>query len=297
MCERRKTMRPNPFNSFKTAQRWGFRAKRHNIQVFANAITCVIVLAAQLSAQPWNTSGSNVYYIGGNVGVGTSTPAGSLDVAGTSAYFGVFGTNNTLYLRGYNSGYSQIVSASGSLFNYNDISITSNPTNANSLPGWTLDLGGALNNFGNSPPDSFTISRKPSGGSYSNIFTVLSSGKIGIGTSSPQHELQVVGTIGAKEVIVSTTGADFVFDPGYKLVPLSNVAAYIEKNHHLPDVPSAQELGQSGVSLGDMQTKLLAKVEELTLRMIEAEKERNRMKDENDELRREITDIRKQLEK
>lgn len=122
-------------------------------------------------------------------------------------------------------------------------------------------------------------------------------GNVGIGVTSPQHSLQVNGTIGAKEVIVSSTGADYVFDPGYKLAPLSDVASYIRQNHHLPDVPSAEQVGQAGMSLGDMQTKLLAKVEELTLRMIDAEKERQRMKDENEELRRELTDIRKQLQK
>ena len=88
-----------------------------------------------------------------------------------------------------------------------------------------------------------------------------------------------------------------MFDPDYRLAPLSDVAAYIEHNRHLPDVPSAQEVGENGGSLGEMQTKLLAKVEELTLRMIDAERERQRMRDENDELRREIRDIRKQLEK
>jgi len=90
--------------------------------------------------------------------------------------------------------------------------------------------------------------------------------------------LHVAGTIGAEEVIVSSTGADYVFEPGYRLMPLTEVAAYIKQNHHLPNIPSAQEVQDKGAGLGDMQAKLLAKVEELTLHMIRLEKE-------NEELR------------
>ena len=104
--------------------------------------------------------------------------------------------------------------------------------------------------------------------------TVAQSGNIGIGTPNPAHLLHVAGTIGAEEVIVSSTGADFVFDPGYQLKPLSDVADYISANHHLPDIPSATEMKENGVGLAEMQSKLLAKIEELTLHLIE-EKQRN----------------------
>ncbi len=104
-------------------------------------------------------------------------------------------------------------------------------------------------------------------------------GYVGIGTTTPAHPLQVAGTIGAEEVIVSSTGADYVFDDDYRLAPLSEVAAYVKDNHHLPDIPSAEEVKEKGVSLGEMQTKLLAKVEELTLHMIELEKENKELRD------------------
>ena len=81
----------------------------------------------------------------------------------------------------------------------------------------------------------------------------------------------MAGTIGAEEVIVSPTGADYVFQPGYYLQPLSEVNAYIQEHHHLPDIPSAEEGRAKGVGVGDMQTKLLAKIEELTLHLIRAE--------------------------
>jgi hypothetical protein len=72
-----------------------------------------------------------------------------------------------------------------------------------------------------------------------------------------------------------------VFLPGYRLRPLSEVNAYIQANHHLPDIPSEAEVKEKGVSMGEMQSKLLGKVEELTLHMIQQEKE-------NQELRQRI---------
>jgi len=60
---------------------------------------------------------------------------------------------------------------------------------------------------------------------------------------------------------------------GYRLRPLSEVGQYIQAHRHLPDIPTEAEVKEKGVSLGDMQAKLLAKVEELTLHLIQQEKE------------------------
>ena len=121
-----------------------------------------------------------------------------------------------------------------------------------------------------------------------NALDIDASGKVGIGTTSPQYPLSVNGTIGASEIIVSSSGADYVFRPDYPLAPLSEVAAFINENHHLPGIPSAAEEEKSGVSLGDMQAKLLAKIEELTLHMIEAERA-------NQELRQRVAGLERQL--
>lgn len=97
-----------------------------------------------------------------------------------------------------------------------------------------------------------------------------------------------MGTIGATEVIVSSTGADYVFDPAYHLRGLADVSAYIQQNHHLPDIPSEAEVKEKGVGIGEMQSKLLAKIEELTLHLIQ-EHERN------DRLERQNRDIQEKL--
>lgn len=96
-------------------------------------------------------------------------------------------------------------------------------------------------------------------------------GNVGIGTTNPQYRLDVAGKIRAKELIIETTGADFVFADNYKLRPLSEVKAFIEENKHLPEIKSAQEMQQNGVGVNELQTQLLQKIEELTLYLIQQE--------------------------
>ena len=98
-------------------------------------------------------------------------------------------------------------------------------------------------------------------------------GNIGIGTTDPgTYKLNVSGRVRANEIVVNTTGADFVFEPTFKLRPLAEVEAFIKVNKHLPDIAPATDMQTSGVSMGDMQAKLLQKVEELTLYVIEQQK-------------------------
>lgn len=116
---------------------------------------------------------------------------------------------------------------------------------------------------------------------------VLKQGNVGIGTATPSEKLAVNGTIRAKEVIVETSGwSDYVFDDGYELPPLGDVEAHIKSEGHLPGIPSAQEAMKQGVAVGDMQAKLLAKVEEMTLYMIRLEKENAELRQRVERLER-----------
>jgi len=112
---------------------------------------------------------------------------------------------------------------------------------------------------------------------YANGLETISAtyaGNVGIGTASPSHRLSVNGTIKTKEVIVETTGwADHVFADDYRLAPLDEVEAHIRAKKHLPGIPSAATVAEQGISLGEMQAKLLEKIEELTLHVIRQERE------------------------
>lgn len=100
-------------------------------------------------------------------------------------------------------------------------------------------------------------------------------GVVGIGTASPDlaYKLSVNGTIRAKEVIVDTGWSDFVFEDTYRLRSLEEVRSHIEEHGHLPDVPSAATVEAEGLSVGEAQKIMMQKIEELTLYMIEKDKQ------------------------
>jgi hypothetical protein len=133
-----------------------------------------------------------------------------------------------------------------------------------------------------------SIQGRTSGDANGNLYLNNFGGNVGIGTTAPQHLLHVAGTIGAIEVIVSGTGADYVFNPNYRLKPLTEVASFIKEHHHLPEIPSEAEVKEKGVSVGDMQAKLLAKIEELTLHMIQADERNTGLEQRNRELQERI---------
>ena len=94
-------------------------------------------------------------------------------------------------------------------------------------------------------------------------------GNVGIGTSKPDQRLVVDGAVTAEAVRVdSVSSADYVFDPDYPLMPLEELERFLRTNGHLPGIASAEQMEASGLRAGEMQTRLLAKIEELTLYVI-----------------------------
>lgn len=142
-------------------------------------------------------------------------------------------------------------------------------------------------------------------------FSVNHSGNVGIGTNSPQATLEVdnnsanilsafeinnslatntpagtqfkvtnMGTVYATEVIVTASGIapDYVFDSSYKLKTIKELENYVKLNKHLPNIPSAKEIKENKLALGEMNMKLLEKVEELTLYVMDLQKQVDELK-------------------
>jgi hypothetical protein len=133
--------------------------------------------------------------------------------------------------------------------------------------------------------------------------------KIGIGTASPRHRLDVKGVINMRvaynapglnvndnEFIgIDRSGrvtladfrmkyksendwADYVFSKNYRLMPLQDLEKFIKVNNHLPNVPSAEEVVREGVNMNQITAKLLEKIEEQTLYIINLQKQIDELK-------------------
>jgi hypothetical protein len=114
----------------------------------------------------------------------------------------------------------------------------------------------------------------------------IENGNVGIGILNPTEKLSVNGRIRAKEIKVEAAPwPDYVFSSSHKLINLPDLEKYIHQNQHLPNIPSAKEVEKDGINLGEMNSKLLQKVEELTLYLIELNKKVENQEKEIQKLR------------
>ena len=177
----------------------------------------------------------------GNLGVGVTNPQGQLDLYGN------------VFIRETSSSFSD---GDARLFNHNGTTFgfMIRPYNSSFNSGawdWNRDFGYRADTKNWYVESSF-----------------------GIGTTNPgSYKLAVKGKIRAEEIKVETGWADYVFKEGYDLPTLSAVEQHIQEKGHLINIPSAKEVEENGVQLGEMNKLLLEKIEELTLYTIQQQKE------------------------
>lgn len=159
------------------------------------------------------------------------------------------------------------------------------------------------------------------GGGGSSLWTAAgqdiyyNTGNVGIGNDSPSSLLHVTaaaatdkgitlenggvtnfqvmgdGRVFAREVEVTLSNfPDYVFANDYELMPLGQLKKYIETNHHLPNIPSAKEVEENGMGMGELNLKQVEKIEELTLYILQLDERLQKLEQEN-------ADLKKQLDK
>lgn len=114
--------------------------------------------------------------------------------------------------------------------------------------------------------------------SVSEAFVVHASGNVGIGTNANTYKLDVCGTVRATEVRVNTGWCDYVFADDYQLPALSDVENFIKENKHLPEVTPGAIIESEGLEIGKTSAQMIKKIEELTLYVIDLQKQVNELK-------------------
>jgi hypothetical protein len=97
-------------------------------------------------------------------------------------------------------------------------------------------------------------------------------------------------------VALSSAWADFVFDDSYTLMPLDKLGGFIQNHKHLPGIPSAAEVAVNGIELGEMNSKLLQKIEELTLYTLQQQKKNEEQQKKNEELQQQNESVQKRFD-
>ncbi|WP_299312821.1 pyocin knob domain-containing protein [uncultured Aquimarina sp.] len=235
---------------------------------------------------------------GGNVGIGTTSPGAKLDVKGTikSDKLLLADPNdtsdwNTLWRSGFYQSYNAT-----NVPEPNQWFWGINMNHSSNNPDYKYNGQIVVKNNSVHPKMYFRSTNKEGSGTWARVVHSIGNqyieGDLGIGTTNPDAKLAVNGNIHTKEVKVDLIGwADYVFTEDYNLPTLEQVEDHIATKGHLINIPSAAEVAEHGIQLGEMNAKLLEKIEELTLYTIAQEKKLNTQQKEIEVLKKQNTKI------
>lgn len=229
----------------------------------------------------------------GNVGIGVNNPSSKLDVSGNIKWDGANSGNPRALQIGYSGG------------NYGGIGYNIDYTGSTSifnrpLADYTSYLEftyGGFKFFGTDDFGSASNINLNGGGKNLNLRAVITrEGNMGIGIANPSEKLAVNGNIRAREIKVETANwPDYVFTKDYAFPSLAEIEKHIKEKGHLPGIPSAEEVKANGIYLGEMNGKLLQKIEELTLYLIQIKKENEEQKLNNSAQQKQIEQQKKDI--
>jgi hypothetical protein len=269
-------------------------------------LTTALAFITYCSFAQW-TAGTGIITTTNNVGIGTTTPSALLNVSSNGS-----NTNGILYVQsidggacgtlirnGYYTYTSQdhagaFYQSYGMRFNSSDnLWYRTATAVANYLPYMQLSTTGTIV-FGGAASNATTDANP----TLNPAMTInAGTGSVSIGTTDPKsYKLAVNGSAIATSMTVklNTNWPDYVFKKDYQHLTLQELKIYIDQNQHLPDMPSAQEVGENGLNLGEMNKLLVKKVEELTLYLIEKDKEIKELKQQQsqiDQLKQRLDDL------
>jgi Listeria-Bacteroides repeat domain (List_Bact_rpt). len=182
------------------------------------------------------------------------------------------------------------------------VTFTATPASGYIFTGWSNGVSGTSNPLTISMPTSditVTATFSPIPWNMKGLNVYYSQGNLILGQSTQKnslYKLDVYGLMRANDITVNSDGADFVFEEGYKLRSLTELETYIKANRHLPEIASASTMQSNGMTLGEVQTRLLQKIEELTLYLIEKDKQLDAQQKKTEEQQNEISRLKVAVE-
>jgi hypothetical protein len=212
-----------------------------------------------------------------------------------SAHTGLFGAQGSVSASSIHTNYAnKDAFALGGDFTSNIDDPVSNPGSAGNyyLGGIRARLIGNISTYPSNGVVASVIALDEiqGSGTYAGYFDgrAYFSGNVGIGVANPTNELEVCGTIRAKEIKVESGWCDYVFEEDYELMSLDQVEAFIQTNGHLPRTPSAAEIQAEGLELAKATENQQEKIEEIFLHLIDMQESLQDLEAENAELKSEI---------